>query len=67
MVEMTTREAKRFSVEGRVVVLTGCTGVLGSAYCRAFAERGARLVMADLAEREPAAKAAAPARHRAAG
>lgn len=59
MVEMTTREVERFSVEGRVVVLTGCTGVLGSAYCRVFAERGARLVMADLAEREPAAKAAA--------
>jgi NAD(P)-dependent dehydrogenase (short-subunit alcohol dehydrogenase family) len=59
MSEMTSREAERFSIEGRVVVLTGCTGVLGTAYCRAFAERGARLVMADLPEREPAAKAAA--------
>ncbi len=58
MAEMTAREAERFSVAGRVVVLTGCTGVLGTAYCRAFAERGACLVMADLPEQEPAVKAA---------
>lgn len=43
----------RFSVEGRVVVLTGGTGVLGSAYARELAVRGARIVIADLADRQP--------------
>ena len=59
MAETAAKEALRFSLEKRVVVVTGCTGVLGTAYCRAIAQRGARLVMADLAERDPAAKAAA--------
>src|SRR5207244_5179696 len=48
-----------FDLRSRVVAVTGCTGLLGSVYCRAFAERGARLVMADLAERDPTAQAAA--------
>lgn len=52
-------EALRFSLEDRVIVVTGCTGVLGTGYCRALAQRGARLVMADLAERNPAGKATA--------
>ncbi len=47
-------EESRFCVKDRVVVLTGCSGVLGASYCRALAQRGARLVMADLASREPA-------------
>jgi NAD(P)-dependent dehydrogenase (short-subunit alcohol dehydrogenase family) len=34
--------------EGRVAVITGAAGSLGSAYARAFAERGARLVVNDL-------------------
>lgn len=59
MAETVTKEALRFSLENRVVVVTGCTGVLGTGYCRAIAQRGARLVMADLAERDPVAKAAA--------
>jgi NAD(P)-dependent dehydrogenase (short-subunit alcohol dehydrogenase family) len=59
MSETVNKEELRFSLEDRVVVITGCTGVLGSSYCRAIASRGARLVMADLAERDPAAKAAA--------
>jgi NAD(P)-dependent dehydrogenase (short-subunit alcohol dehydrogenase family) len=50
-------ELSRFSLEDRVVVVTGCTGVLGSAYCRALSQRGTRLVMADLAERHPVSKA----------
>jgi len=59
MDESAMKEAARFSLEGRVVVVTGCTGVLGAGYCRALAQRGARVVMADLAERDPAGKATA--------
>jgi NAD(P)-dependent dehydrogenase (short-subunit alcohol dehydrogenase family) len=51
----------RFALDGRVVVVTGCTGVLGSAYCRALAESGARVVMADVESRKPADAAAAVA------
>jgi NAD(P)-dependent dehydrogenase (short-subunit alcohol dehydrogenase family) len=47
------------SLRGRVVVVTGCTGVLGTTYCRALARHGSRLVMADLAQRDPAAVAQA--------
>lgn len=59
MAKITAEEASRFSLEDRVVVVTGCTGVLGAGYCRALAQRGAHLVMADLPERDPIAKAAA--------
>jgi NAD(P)-dependent dehydrogenase (short-subunit alcohol dehydrogenase family) len=45
------------SLRERVVVVTGCTGVLGAVYCRALARHGARVVMADLAQRDPAAAA----------
>lgn len=50
-------EMTRFSLNQRVVVVTGCTGVLGSAYCRALSQRGTRLIMADLAERDPVSRA----------
>lgn len=56
--ETVAEEGQRFSLEGRVVVITGCTGVLGTHYCRAIAQRGAHLVMADIAERSPGAVAA---------
>lgn len=59
MSDITKDELERFSLKGRVVVVTGCTGVLGAAYCLALAQRGARLVMADLPDRNPAASAAA--------
>jgi NAD(P)-dependent dehydrogenase (short-subunit alcohol dehydrogenase family) len=59
MLNAPQEEAQRFSLEDRVVVITGCTGVLGTAYCRALAQRGARLVMADLSDRDPATRAAA--------
>lgn len=59
MDERAMKEAARFSLEDRVVVVTGCTGVLGAGYCRSLAQRGARVVMADLAERDPAGKASA--------
>jgi len=49
-----TGESGRFDLQDRVVVVTGCTGVLGRAYCRAIASRGAKLVMADVASRNPA-------------
>lgn len=58
MREIPQQEAQRFSLEDRIVVVTGCTGVLGTAYCRALAQRGASLVMADLADRNPAMRAA---------
>lgn len=57
MVNCSEKEMQRFSLENRVVVITGCTGVLGAAYCQAFAQRGAKLVMADLAAREPIKRA----------
>jgi NAD(P)-dependent dehydrogenase (short-subunit alcohol dehydrogenase family) len=53
----TVNELERFSLKDRVIVVTGCTGVLGTAYCRALALRGARLVIADLAGRDPITKA----------
>ncbi len=58
MLETVAKEALRFSLKDRVVVITGGTGVLGTAYCRSMAQRGARLVMADLQERDPVARAA---------
>ncbi len=45
----TVQEMERFSVEGKVIVVTGACGVLGKTYCRALAQRGAHLVIADLA------------------
>ena len=62
MSESDTNEEYRFSLENRVVVITGCTGVLGTAYCRAIAQRGGRLVMADFAERDPVSEAQALAK-----
>lgn len=41
-----------FSLEGKTAVVTGGNGYLGSAVVRALAEYGARVVAADLAERE---------------
>ena len=52
-------EDARFDLRGRVIVVTGCTGVLGSAYCTALSRRGANLVMADTASRNPERAAAA--------
>jgi NAD(P)-dependent dehydrogenase (short-subunit alcohol dehydrogenase family) len=41
-----------FDVAGRVVVVTGGLGQLGSEYVRALAERGARVAVFDLDEGE---------------
>lgn len=48
---------QRFDLTGKVVVVTGGTGLLGSAYCQGMAEHGAQVVMADLAAADPAGKA----------
>lgn len=50
---------ERFDLSGKVVVVTGGTGLLGSAYCQGLAEHGAQVVMADLAAANPVTKAAA--------
>jgi NAD(P)-dependent dehydrogenase (short-subunit alcohol dehydrogenase family) len=49
-------------ISSRVIVITGSGGVLGRGYCRAFAARGASVVLADLGECDPAAQAAALSR-----
>ena len=50
---------QRFDLTGKVVVVTGGTGLLGSAYCQGLADHGAQVVMADLAAADPVTKAAA--------
>jgi NAD(P)-dependent dehydrogenase (short-subunit alcohol dehydrogenase family) len=48
---------QRFDLTGKVVVITGGTGLLGSAYCQGMAEHGAQVVIADLAAADPVGKA----------
>jgi len=43
----------RFDLSGKVVVVTGGNGLLGSAYCQALAEHGAQVVVADLPQAGP--------------
>lgn len=50
-------EKQRFNLTGKVVVVTGGTGLIGSAYCQAIAEHGGQVVMADLAATDPVDKA----------
>lgn len=50
---------QRFDLTGKVVVVTGGTGLLGSAYCQGLADQGAQVVMADLAAADPVGKAQA--------
>lgn len=45
---MTSSALERFSLQGKVAVVTGGTGMLGSLYCRRLAEAGARVIVADL-------------------
>ncbi len=51
-----------FSVASKRIVVTGSTGLLGRRYSHAFAERGASLVLADLAARQPERQAETLAR-----
>lgn len=53
------KEAKRFCLKNRVVVVTGSSGILGTVYCQALAQRGSCLVMADLAIKNPEKRATA--------
>jgi NAD(P)-dependent dehydrogenase (short-subunit alcohol dehydrogenase family) len=50
---------QRFDLTGKVVVVTGSTGLLGSAYSQGLADQGAQVVMADLAAADPVGKAQA--------
>ena len=54
-----TINTQRFDLTGKVVVITGGTGLLGFAYCQALADHGANVVMADLPSAAPASKAKA--------
>jgi NAD(P)-dependent dehydrogenase (short-subunit alcohol dehydrogenase family) len=51
--------AALFDLTGKVVFISGATGLLGSAYCEALAGLGARLILTDMREREPEAQAQA--------
>lgn len=42
-----------FDISGRVIVITGACGLIGRAMSKAFHERGARLVLVDVAATEP--------------
>jgi len=42
-------------VQGRVVILTGACGLIGTTMARAFADRGARLVLVDVPPKDPEA------------
>ncbi len=37
-------------LEGRVAIVTGGAGVIGTAYCKGFAAEGAAVVVADMAD-----------------
>jgi NAD(P)-dependent dehydrogenase (short-subunit alcohol dehydrogenase family) len=39
-----------FKLEGKTIVVTGGTGLLGSAYCKVLASQGANIVIADINE-----------------
>lgn len=49
--------ADLLDIRSRVIVVTGSAGILGRSYCRAFAARGAMLVLADLGGCDPATQA----------
>ena len=50
---MTKISSELFNLSGKVIVVTGGTGLLGSVYCEAFSRFGANVVVADLSESNP--------------
>lgn len=42
-----------FSVSGKVIVITGATGILGAVYSKALVEAGATVIMTDLPAKNP--------------
>lgn len=57
-------QTKRFDLTDKVVVLTGGTGLLGTAYCQGLLEHGAQVVIADLPAANPTDKAQSIQSHR---
>ena len=57
---MSSEHRGLFDLSGKVAIVTGGLGILGSAFCRALAEFGAHVVVVDL---DPAAARAAAAEH----
>ncbi len=47
-VRVSGQPSKRFDLTGKVAVVTGGAGILGQHFCRALAEHGASVVVADL-------------------
>lgn len=47
-----------FDVSGKVILLTGACGLIGTTLAKAFAERGARLALVDVPPKDPVAFAA---------
>ena len=54
----------RIRLDGRVAVVTGAAGVIGTATIRLLAERGARIVAVDRREARPRGRHQGPARLR---
>lgn len=48
-----TQVQQLYSIQDKVVLITGGTGLLGRTYCQAMIEAGAKVVVADLPERHP--------------
>ncbi len=40
--------ASRFPLDGKVALVTGGAGILGSEFCRGLLQRGAQVVLADI-------------------
>ncbi|MDX1907977.1 MAG: SDR family oxidoreductase [Bacteroidia bacterium] len=50
---------EKFSLDGKVIIITGACGLIGRAFCEAVAQFGATVVLADIPQSDPAGQAAA--------